>query len=218
MKKIYIWLCCIGALFLIVLAFGTAFLLQIQQGFTAEMLGIGTIQSEMDADGDGIDDYTDLMCSAREYIETCPVYKSKYYVGGYPDDQYGVCTDVIWQAFAGAGYSLKDLVDADIALHNELYPDAIPMDSNIDFRRVRNLNVFFERYAETLTCALDDPTQWQAGDIVVFDGHIGICSDRRSAAGIPFLIHHTSRGVREANDIPRYAAQGILLAHYRWTK
>jgi uncharacterized protein YijF (DUF1287 family) len=65
---------------------------------------------------------------------------------------------------------------------------------------------------------MDDPAQWQAGDIVVFDGHIGICSDRRNAAGIPFLIHHTSRGVRESNDIPRYAAQGILLAHYRWTK
>lgn len=32
--------------------------------------------------------------------------------GGYPPDNIGVCIDVVWRAFANAGYSLKDMVDA----------------------------------------------------------------------------------------------------------
>ena len=38
----------------------------------------------------------------------------KYYSGGYPPDSEGVCTDVIWRALKNAGYSLKDMVDADM--------------------------------------------------------------------------------------------------------
>ena len=195
---------------------GLYFWQQMHRSYTAEELGIEVLHSQADADMDGVDDFTDLMLSARAYIKTKPVYKSVYYAGGYPDDEHGVCTDVVWQAFAGAGYTLKDMVDEDIAAHLECYPDADP-DPNIDFRRVVNLHVFFDRYAEELTCSFDDPAQWQAGDIVIIDGHIGICSDRRNAAGIPYLIHHTGQGVREANDIPRYDAKGMLLAHYRWT-
>ena len=54
---------------------------------------IQDIQSSVDMDGDGIDDQTDILQGAREYIAGNPVYKSKYYQTGYPDDQYGVCTD-----------------------------------------------------------------------------------------------------------------------------
>ena len=54
--------------------------------------------SQRDSDGDGIDDQTDILESARSYLATRPKYKSKYYAGGYPDDGYGVCTDVVIQA------------------------------------------------------------------------------------------------------------------------
>ena len=46
-------------------------------------------------DNDGIDDQTDILNNVREYIKTKPKYKSKYYGTGYPDDEYGVCTDVV---------------------------------------------------------------------------------------------------------------------------
>ena len=49
----------------------------------------------VDMDGDGIDDQTDILQGARAYIASNPVYKSRYYETGYPDDQYGVCTDVV---------------------------------------------------------------------------------------------------------------------------
>ena len=83
--------------------------------YTAAELGIPEVFSGFDGDGDGIDDSLDIMLGARSYIETKPVYKSVYYDGGYPDDGHGVCTDVVWQALAAAGYDLKSLLDADVA-------------------------------------------------------------------------------------------------------
>ncbi len=86
---------------------------------------------------DGLDDQTDLLEGARTYIATQPRYKSKYYETGYPDDGYGVCTDVIANAMLSAGYDLKELVAEDIAAHPEEY-DIDEPDPNIDFRRVRS--------------------------------------------------------------------------------
>lgn len=72
-----------------------------QKEYSAEELGITELRSIHDKDNDGIDDYTDILLGARAYIETNPIYKSKYYEGGYPDDGHGVCTDVIWNALQG---------------------------------------------------------------------------------------------------------------------
>lgn len=184
--------------------------------YTAQELGITELHSPLDADGDGVDDWSDMMLGARDYIKTKPHYESKYYAGGYPDDGLGVCTDVIWHAFQAAGYTLKDMVDNDISENPDSYPHIEIADSNIDFRRVNSLDTFFRRHAQILTCDLDDPEQWQAGDIVVFGdrSHIGICSDRRNAAGIPFLIHHGNpiEEAVEQNYIPSHQVTG----HYRW--
>ena len=184
--------------------------------YSAEELGIHELHSKNDADSDGIDDFHDMAEGARAYIATRPRYKSKYYAGGYPDDGQGVCTDVIWQAFAAAGYSLKDMVDADIEEHRDAYPFIEYSDANIDFRRVNTLDTFFRRHAQVLTNSLEDPSQWQAGDIVIFGqrDHIGLCSDRRSRSGIPFLIHHGNLidGAVERPDLPRLEITG----HFRW--
>ena len=53
--------------------------------------------------------------------------------------------------------------------------------SNIDFRRVGNLYVFFHKYAESLTLDISKIEEWQPGDIVVFGSmkHIGIISDKK---------------------------------------
>ena len=173
--------------------------------------------SPLDADGDGVDDYHDILQGARDYIATKPVYNQYgYYDGGYPDDGTGVCTDVIWSAFRAAGYELKDLLDADIRAHPDWYGDVEWPEPNIDFRRVTNLDDFFSRHALVLTCSFDDPGQWQGGDIVVFGdrAHIAICSDRRRADGIPWIIHHGSleEGAVEVDAISR----NPVTAHYRW--
>ena len=187
-----------------------------RRSYTAAQLGITELSSPVDADGDGIDDWHDIMSGARAYIATDPHYKSKYYAGGYPDDGYGVCTDVIWQAFRAAGYELKDLVDADIAAYPERYDNIVTPDPNIDFRRVSNLDRFFTAHATVLPCDFSDPAQWQPGDIVTFGNsdHIAICSDKRRADGIPWIIHHGNpvEDAVEADQIHRSQVTG----HYRW--
>lgn len=147
--------------------------------------------STNDQDGDGIDDQTDILENVRAYIATKPKYKSKYYETGYPDDEYGVCTDVVAQGLLGAGYDLRELVDADRNAHPEDYADE-PIDKNIDFRRVRNLIIYFRRNATELTTDINEIAEWQGGDIVVFEGHIGIVSDKRNKDGIAFVIHNGS--------------------------
>lgn len=147
--------------------------------------------SSSDIDGDGLDDQSDILAAALAYVQTRPLYKSAYYASGYPDDGYGVCTDVVAIACREAGYDLQALVHEDIAASPDAYGVAQP-DPAIDFRRVRNLRVFFERNAQPLTCDPADIEEWQGGDIVVFKDHIGIVSDRRNSRGVPYLIHHAN--------------------------
>lgn len=184
--------------------------------FSAEDFGFADLVSTNDADGDGIDDYRDMVEGARAYIATNPYYESAYYAGGYPNDGKGVCTDVIWQAFKAAGYSLKDMVDADIAARTDAYfDDSERPDPNIDFRRCRNLLVFFNEHAEVLTTSTKNPEDWMPGDIVLYDGHIAICSDKRNAKGLPYIIHHGNpeEGAVEVNAL---TGAGEIIGHFRW--
>lgn len=164
---------------------------------------IETIKSEKDYNNNGIDDYTDILIGAKEEAKRAPKYKSAYYAGGYPPEDEGVCTDVIWRAFKNAGYNLKDMVDEDIKNNVKAYPrvEEVP-DTNIDFRRVGNLKTFFERNATTLTTDLNRIEEWQPGDIVTFgDSHIGIISDKRNIKGIPYLIHNGGQPLREEDAL-----------------
>ena len=182
-----------------------------QKVYTTEELGITVVVSDYDVDGDGIDDYTDILQGARQYIATNPKYESKYYNGGYPDDGCGVCTDVIWKAYQSAGYNLKSMVDEDIRNNLNVYSTIVIPEPNIDFRRVKTLKTFFDRNAESLSTDLSNPDEWQAGDIVIFLNHIAICSDKRNSDGIPFIIHHDGLGAREVNEIENYT----IVGHYR---
>ena len=74
--------------------------------YSAEEFGIKTITSSVDYNGNGIDDYTDIMIGARNDAENKPKYDGSYQNGGYPPNDIGVCTDVIWRAFKNAGYCL----------------------------------------------------------------------------------------------------------------
>ena len=104
---------------------------------------IEQFKSSVDMDKDGIDDQSDILNSALYYIQTKPKYESRYYIGGTPNDGYGVCTDVIGYGLKNAGYDLRNLVNEDIIKHKDKY-NIDKEDINIDFRRVRNLNVYFK--------------------------------------------------------------------------
>ena len=182
--------------------------------YSAEKFGIKTLKSSVDYNKNGIDDYTDIMLGARKDAENKPKYDGSYQDGGYPPDNIGVCTDVVWRAFKNAGYCLKDMVDSDIKNNISLYPHTSGIrDSNIDFRRVPNLKVFFERYAISLTLDPAKIDQWQPGDIVTYgESHIAIVSDRRNKKGIPYIIHNGNQPVREEDALTRSKISG----HFRF--
>jgi hypothetical protein len=174
---------------------------------------IANIVSSIDMDKDGIDDQTDILQGARKYIDTNPVYKSKYYNTGYSNDKYGVCTDVVANAMLNAGYDLRQLVNADIISYPDDY-DIDEPDVNIDFRRVKNLKVYFKHTAISLTTDISKIEEWQGGDIVIFENHIGIVSDKRNDSGIPFIIHHNSpfQASYEEDILER---RDDIVGHYR---
>ena len=169
----------------------------------------------MDIDKDGIDDQTDILNNVREYIKTKPKYKSKYYGTGYPNDEYGVCTDVVAFGLKDAGYDLMELVNKDVSNYKEKY-NIETIDKNIDFRRVRNLDVYFRNNHIVLTTDLSQIEEWQGGDIIVFKDHIGIISDKRNKNGVPFLIHHANpMQVTYEEDVLELYGQDHIIGHYR---
>ena len=182
--------------------------------YTAQDFGIETIVSPLDQNENGVDDYTDILLGARTDAENRPRYDGAYVAGGYPPDDVGVCTDLVWRALKNAGYLLKDLVDADIRACPEAYPEIVTPDPNIDFRRVQNLKVYFERHAERLTLDTEDIAAWQPGDIVTYGTrHIGIVSDRRNERGEPYLIHNAGQPQREEDRLVSY---GEISGHFRF--
>ena len=178
-----------------------------------EDFGIADICSSVDRDGDGVDDQTDILQGARGYIASQPVYKSKYYSTGYPDDQYGVCTDVVANAMRSAGYDLMQLVHEDILTDPDAYGIEEP-DINIDFRRVKNLRVYFEHTAIPLTTDVYDISQWQGGDIVIFEKHIGIVSDKRNDDGVAYVIHHNDP-FQDSYEEDILEKRDDIVGHYR---
>ena len=176
--------------------------------------GITSVQSSMDYNNNGLDDYTDFLMGARQDAKTHPTYDPAYWDGGYPPEDIGVCTDVVWRAFRQAGYSLRGMVDQDIQNRPDAYPHVAVRDNNIDFRRVPNLHEFFRTHGVTLTTDITDIAQWQPGDIVIFgeDQHIGIVSDLRNSQGQPYIIHNGGQPDREENYLPDADVTG----HYRF--
>lgn len=162
-----------------------------QKYYSNADFGIADYHSMVDQDGDGVDDQSDILEGVRAYIKTEPKYKSLYYETGYPDDEYGVCTDVVANGLRAAGYDLMELVNEDIKAYPQDYDVAAP-DIRIDFRRVRNLYIYFQHNAMALTTDVTQIAEWQGGDIVVFENHIGVISDKRNKDGIPLVIHHGS--------------------------
>lgn len=199
---------------LIILISICSFLFFPKKAYTDKDFGITTYKSSVDMDNDGLDDQTDILGSVKKYLDTKPKYKSKYYASGFPDDDYGVCTDVVGFGLLGAGYNLRELVNTDINTHPERYNIEV-VDKNIDFRRVRNLNIYFKNNSISLTTNIKEISEWQAGDIVVFKNHIGVISDKRNSKGIPYVLHNGSSYQRHYEEDILKKKEKDIIGHYR---
>jgi hypothetical protein len=144
-----------------------------------------------------------------------------YPAGDVPADR-GVCTDVIIRAYRAQGIDLQRLVHEDMRAAFAAYPDHWGLrapDSNIDHRRVPNLQRFFERQGSALAPPDDaSASDFLAGDLVTWMlpgnlPHIGVVSDRRDATDShPLIIHNIGAGVVEDDILFRFKITG----HYRF--
>ncbi|MBS4537251.1 DUF1287 domain-containing protein [Clostridium sp. D2Q-11] len=185
---------------------------------------VENISTLKDRDNDGLNDIEDILQGARNEIKNKTVYRSGYYKGGYPPEDEGVCTDVIWRAYKNAGYDLKVSIDKDIKDSLEDYPrvNGKP-DPNIDFRRVKNQHVFFNKYGKNLTLDVipydnENLKQWQPGDLVILKkpDHIAVISDKRRKDGVPYIIHNATDYPEEKNLLLRWSEEGKIIGHFRY--
>ena len=141
-------------------------------------------------------------------------FSQGYYKGGRPDDlTTGVCTDVVGDALKNLNYNLKSKVFNDIKKNQKMYQDT--PDININFRRAKNLNVYFKRFEETLTTSLEkkDLKEWKGGDLVIWKDHIAVVSSVKRDDGLPYVISNHGRGVQLADILENWPTE--LVGHYR---
>ncbi len=147
---------------------------------------------------------------------------NRYYAGGNPPSNTGVCSDVITRALLDNGYNLQEKIFADIKNFPEKYSD-IP-DKNINHRRVKNLKIFFERNFISLPKEVNTNTidTWQAGDIVTYEQvpgrlwHVGIVSGQKNSHGIPMLIDNHGYGTQVRISITDWESK--ISGHFRIQK
>ena len=145
------------------------------------------------------------------------------YPGGDVPADTGVCTDVVIRAYRALGIDLQQQVHEDMRQHFDQYPSLRIWglkrpDTNIDHRRVPNLQAFFTRHGQSLPVSKRPESEsYQPGDLVtwVVPGnrpHIGIVVDRKSAAGVPLIVHNIGYGPKLEDMLFDYPITG----HYRY--
>lgn len=154
-------------------------------------------------------------------IEYDPAYFTIPYPNGDVPKDKGVCTDVVIRAYRKLGIDLQKEVHDDMKKNFGKYPKAWGLkttDSNIDHRRVPNLEVFFERLGERLPTT-NNPLDYKPGDIVTWmlpgrHTHIGIVVNKKAPSGRYMLVHNIGSGQVMEDVIFEYTMRG----HYRYKK
>lgn len=165
-----------------------------------------------------------LVNAARKQIGVTLAYDPMYTVIAYPNGDVaqskGVCTDVVIRALRQQGVDLQKSVHDDMAAHFTQYPTRWGLkspDTNIDHRRVLNLEVYLQRKGMNLPVT-HNAQDFKAGDLVTWRvgdkklPHIGIVSDRMTQDGTPLIIHNIGLGTQEENVLFAYD----MIGHYRW--
>ena len=123
-------------------------------------------------------------------IDYDPTYFSIPYPNGDVPKNKGVCTDVVIRSYRKLSIDLQKEVHDDMKNNFSKYPTKWGLkktDTNIDHRRVPNLEVFFTRKGQKLTVS-DNPNDYKAGEIVTWMvskklPHIGIITHHKSPDG-----------------------------------
>lgn len=166
-----------------------------------------------------------LIAAAESQIGKTLWYDGAYskiaYPGGDVPLERGVCTDVVIRAYRTAlGIDLQKLVHEDMIANFAAYPARWGLsrpDSNIDHRRVPNLQTFLARQGAAMPLSAR-AREYQPGDIVtmILPGrltHIALVSARKTEDGErPLCVHNIGAGARLDDVLFAFDLDG----HYRF--
>lgn len=171
-----------------------------------------------------VDFYNKLSAAAISLTKDQVEYDGKYYRIPYPNGDVpknkGVCTDVVIRAYRKLGTDLQKEVHEDMKANFSKYPKSWGLrstDTNIDHRRVPNLQTFFTRKGTALPVT-ENPSDYKPGDMVTWMlpgnlPHIGIVVNKKSANRY-MIVHNVGRGQVMEDCLFKYKITG----HYRYKK
>lgn len=165
-----------------------------------------------------------LAAAALAHSSSQVSYDPAYYEIDYPNGDVptskGVAADVLIRSYRELDIDLQVKIHEDMSAHFREYPQlwsASEPDTNIDHRRIPNLDRFFSRYGQSLPTSRD-ASLFEPGDIVVWaldngQPHIGIVvpgpADRVNE---PWVVHNRQSGVKWENVLFDHK----IISHYRY--
>ena len=163
-----------------------------------------------------------LVEAAMEQTTKKVTYDPSYFQIDYPmgdiPENKGVCTDVIIRAYRKVNIDLQKKVHEDMAKNFLVYPkkwNLSKTDTNIDHRRVPNLQVFFARFGKELSLSKNS-NDYSPGDIVAWDlgkgiTHIGITTNYYYG-NTPLVVHNIGAGPKLENMLFSFN----IIGHYSY--
>ena len=159
----------------------------------------------------------------RENITYDPAYYKIAYPNGDVPEGKGVCTDVVVRSYRALGIDLQRLVHEDMKENFRIYPQIWGLkrpDTNIDHRRVPNLQRFFSRYGTEVPLASSetDADAFEYGDVVAWRlphgaTHIGVVvpgpGNHRDEK---WIVHNIGSGPKWDNHLFEYQ----IIGQYRY--
>lgn len=162
--------------------------------------------------------------AAISIIDPSIAYDPTYYKLTYPNGDIpsnkGVCTDVIIRSYRKLGIDLQKKVHEDMVKNFSIYPKKWGLkkpDTNIDHRRVPNLEVFFTRSGKKLKIS-QNKNDYKTGEIITWMinnklPHIGIITHKKSRNGNPLIVHNVGGGQVLEDCLFNYA----IVGHFKYT-
>lgn len=148
-----------------------------------------------------------------------PAYVRLPYPGGDVPAGTGVCTDEVIRTYRALGFDLQKLVHEDMKANFSAYPKNWGLskpDTNIDHRRVPNLQAFFKRRGASLPVT-DKATDYKPGDLITCTvpphlPHIALVVPSPDGGERPWIVHNIGRGPQLEDRLFAFPLTG----HYRW--
>ncbi|HEY1083432.1 MAG TPA: DUF1287 domain-containing protein [Prosthecobacter sp.] len=180
-------------------------------------------RSKVAALADNQDFATRLVHAALDRTANTVRYDGAYlkipYPGGDVPAEMGVCTDEVIRSYRVLGFDLQKLVHEDMKKHFSAYPKhwGLPRpDTNIDHRRVPNLQTFFKRKGASLPVT-QNPADYRPGDLITCTvagrlPHIALVVPAPDGGDTPWIVHNIGSGPKLENRLFEFPLTG----HYRW--